>query len=144
MISLRKWQKSDNVRIEILEKLYFKSPWNLAMLDSCFDIDNFYGLVLEDNEKVVAYIGCSYDLWDADILNICVDSVYRRQGLATKLLQEVIKHFKTLNAERIYLEVRVSNLPAVNLYKSLGFEQIGLRKKYYENTEDAYVMAISL
>ena len=144
MISLRTWQKSDNLEIEKLEKLYFKSPWNLSMLDSCFSADNFYGLVMEDSQKIVAYIGCSFDLWDVDILNVCVDKAYRRQGLARRLFEEVFKHFRACGAEKVFLEVRESNLPAVTLYKSLGFEQIGLRKKYYENTEDALVMALSL
>lgn len=144
MITLRPWLISDNTRIEELEKLYFKSPWNLSMLNSCFDASNFYGLVFEDSGKVIAYIGCAYDEWDVDILNVCVDKDYRRQKLATKMFEEVIKHFKEKKAERVFLEVRKSNVAAINLYESLGFKEIGVRKKYYENTEDALVMALSL
>lgn len=144
MITLRPWLISDNGRIEELEKLYFKSPWNLSMLNSCFAANNFYGLVFEDDGRVIAYIGCAYDEWDVDVLNVCVDKDYRRQKLATKMFEEAFKHFRELKAERIFLEVRVSNVGAIKLYESLGFAIVGIRKKYYENTEDALVMAFSL
>lgn len=144
MIVKRKWEKSDNIEIESLEKLCFKSPWNISMLDSCFETQNFYGLVIETDKKIVGYIGCAFDSWDVDILNICVDKKYRRKGFATELFKSVIEHFKNEHKEKMFLEVRVSNTPAINLYTGLGFKQIGLREKYYENTEDAIVMVLEL
>ncbi len=73
----------------------------------------------------------------AEVLNIAVDPLFRRQGVATRLL-------RSLRAKRLFLEVRESNESAQSLYRKLGFSEIGRREKYYDNPEEtAIVMQLS-
>ena len=136
----RAWQRKDNERIAVIEKNTFKSPWSTEMIDLTFDQPNFYGVVCEEDEIVVGYVGAIYDNWDGEILNIAVDENFRGKGIGEKLMQSVIDFLTHNKKEKLFLEVRRSNLIAQSLYSKLGFTPIGIRKKYYENTEDAIVM----
>lgn len=72
-----------------------------------------------------------------DLLYIVIDKLYRRKGIATHLMNELLKK----DCERIMLEVRCDNINAIKLYKKFNFKIINIRKKYYENN-DAYVMEL--
>lgn len=74
---------------------------------------------------------------DLDIISIATDPRYRRAGIADSLLREAQNASQIF---RITLEVDVENIPAYALYRKLGFEVAGIRKKYYEQTRDAYLM----
>ncbi len=137
----RNWLATDNLQISELEKECFKSPWSLDMLNQTASLKNFYGKVCEIDGNIVGYIGCIYDFWDGEILNIAVKIEYRKQGVGEKLMQEIIDFLRLEKKENVFLEVRKSNLPAQSLYQKLGFVKIGERKNYYENTEDAIVMS---
>ena len=76
----------------------------------------------------------------AEIMNIVVRKKYRRNGIGEKLLQELINLSMKKNLENIELEVNSNNKPAINLYKKFGFKEVGLRKKYYNNVDDAILM----
>ncbi|MDR0984222.1 MAG: GNAT family N-acetyltransferase [Ruminococcus sp.] len=77
---------------------------------------------------------------EIDIVNIFVEEKFRRQGIASKLLTELTAKYPD---HTIFLEVRKSNIPAINLYRKFGFEQYNVRKKYYTNpTEDAYALRL--
>ncbi len=138
------WEKCDNEAIEVIEKECFIAPWSRQMLDSCFDFENFFGLVAKDNGKIVGYIGTASNDWDCEILNVAVTKEYRRRGIANALLTAVIEKMKSLNKENVFLEVRRSNLSAQALYFKLGFIKIGVRAKYYQNTEDALILGLKL
>lgn len=77
----------------------------------------------------------------AELYNIATDEKYRRSGIAGKLLGELVKRSVDSNLNRIMLEVRKSNLPAINLYKSEGFTILGTKKDFYKSpVEDALTM----
>ena len=79
---------------------------------------------------------------DSHILNLTIDSDYRGQGIGSNLLDLMIKECKLYKSNYIYLEVRVTNTIARNLYQKFGFRSIGVRKNYYRNKlgrEDAIV-----
>jgi len=79
---------------------------------------------------------------EAEILNLAVDSRRRRQGVASKLIADVIAASKAGGVRRIFLEVRDSNVAARNLYARMGFTEMGRRRQYYrEPAEDALVLA---
>ncbi|BAB65224.1 MULTISPECIES: ribosomal protein S18-alanine N-acetyltransferase [Sulfurisphaera] len=79
------------------------------------------------------------------VVSIAVLEQYRRLGIGTALLQASMKAMKEVyNAEEVYLEVRVSNSPAINLYKKLGFKEVKVLRHYYADGEDAYLMAAPL
>ena len=101
---------------------------------------NYNYLVAKNNNgKIIGYIGISYVIDSADIISIVVHKDYTKKGIATLLLQEIFAFAKENNIQKIMLEVRSSNLPAQKLYEKHGFKQIAIRKKYYDNTEDALI-----
>ena len=101
---------------------------------------NYNYLVAKNNDgKIIGYIGISYVLDSADIISIVVHKENKKKGIATLLLQEIFAFAKENNIQKIMLEVRSSNLPAQKLYEKHGFKQIAIRKKYYDNTEDALI-----
>ncbi len=77
-------------------------------------------------------------------MNIVVKKDKRNLGIGSKLLEEIIKKAIEINSKTITLEVNENNLPAIKLYEKYGFKQIGLRKKYYNNIDNAIIMTTSV
>lgn len=75
-------------------------------------------------------------------MNIVVRKDKRKEGIGSKLLQEILEIAKGWKAQSITLEVNEKNIPAIKLYQKFGFEQVGLRKKYYHNTDNAIIMSV--
>ena len=129
-----------------LEKLCFDDPWTYKMFES--EIDNNISVYLvgidEEKDIVVAYAGIwlMYDY--GDITNIAVHPEYRREGIAKKMLSLLINICREKSIERICLEVKESNKSAIKLYEYLGFKTDGVRKRYYKNKFDAYLMSLDL
>ena len=81
---------------------------------------------------------------EVNIMNIVVRKDKRNEGIGSKLLDEIFKIAKQQKAQSITLEVNENNLPAIKLYQKFSFEQVGLRKKYYRNTDNAVIMSVEL
>ena len=96
--------------------------------------------VAEIDGRAVAYMGMWSLSGEGHITNVAVSKAFRRQGIARALISHFIKIAKSENLEFMTLEVRASNEAAISLYKSFGFVDVGLRKNYYENKEDAYLL----
>lgn len=102
-------------------------------------------LVAEHEGNVIGYVIGTLEARDkGHVVSIGVHPNYRKRGVATALLNEVISRFNARGVKIVKLEVRVSNLPAINLYRKLGFEITGTVEKYYSDGEDAYMMMKSL
>ena len=102
---------------------------------------NVYFMALQ-NGKVLGYVALELLYDHIDITSIAVDKDYRQMGIATLLLNKVVSIYTKKKYNSIFLEVRVSNLPAIRLYEKLGFKKISTRSNYYkikDLTEDAYV-----
>lgn len=120
----------------------FPTPWPRQT----FEFEIFYNDLAE---YIVALVGakvCGYGgMWmvldDAHITNVAVHPVHRSQGIGRRLMLELMRRAVARGARRMTLEVRPSNHPARHLYKDLGFEERGVRPKYYQdNNEDAIIM----
>jgi len=122
----------------------FPLPWAKDELIRETVNPNALNLVAVDNGKVVGYVQCWFALDSADIINVAVSSDQKRQGVARSLILSLIEHLRLKNVENVFLEVRVSNLPAQMLYKSLGFITLSKRERYYVNGEDALVMNLQI
>jgi [ribosomal protein S18]-alanine N-acetyltransferase len=97
------------------------------------------------NEYVTGFVGMWLIVDEAHIINIAVREVCRGKGLGELLLISSIDTASSLKANVVTLEVRVSNSIAQNLYNKYGFNQVGLRKKYYtDNNEDALIMTTDI
>lgn len=131
-----------------IENLSFPQPWHKSQFKK--ELINpisfpFVGKILHNGKlKLISYIVFWLVSDEAHILNIAVHPEYLRRGIATELMFFSMANMQEMGAIDIFLEVRSSNVAANRLYKSLGFKDIGLRKGYYENGEDAMVMYYEL
>ena len=117
--------------------------WSLGSICDVLKYSNNIYYVVKDlqTDEVVAFAGIMIVADEAELLNIAVDSEYRKCGIAQKLLEQLFVDAKTQNAYRILLEVRESNVHAQALYSKVGFSDLGRRKNYYSNpSEDAIIM----
>lgn len=80
----------------------------------------------------------------SEILNVAVHPAYCQKGVATAIFQRVVPELKKLGVKEVTLEVNCSNVAAIGLYHKLGFSEIGRRKKFYNNTDDALLMKLEL
>lgn len=124
-----------------IEKSTFADPWSYKDFeDSIRDLNNIY-LVVEENREVVAYCGLWGIAGEGQINNVAVEESARGRGIARFMLMHLLELGKSEGLESFTLEVRVSNRIAIALYHSLGFEDSGIRKNFYENpVEDAIIM----
>lgn len=114
--------------------------------------DHYYNLKLTIDNRIVGFCICQMVADEANLFNIAIHPKYRQQGLAKALLNHLIDHLTSIDhpiaISTLWLEVRRSNIPAIELYHSLGFNQITVRKNYYPTTngkhEDAIIMAYTL
>jgi len=126
--------------IAALERQCFSAPWSVSMLEEELFNPQASFLVAESGDQVLGYAGLQVVLDEGYITNIAVAPPWRRQGLAGELL-EVYCRFGREHLAFLTLEVRVSNEPAIALYRKHGFETAGRRKNYYQNPrEDALIM----
>ncbi|HIG79298.1 MAG TPA: ribosomal-protein-alanine N-acetyltransferase [Cycloclasticus sp.] len=129
-----------------IEQQVYNYPWSRGIFKDCLRVGYSNWALIKD-DVFVGYAILSVAVGEAHILNICVDPSCKRQGLGQFFLNEVIGAAKTMRADCIFLEVRLSNVAAIELYKKMGFKQIGQRKNYYpaaEGKEDAMVYSLDI
>ncbi len=130
-----------------LESMAFSRPWSYDALAEELQNPLAVFFVAEDveTERALGYIGMHHILDEGAIANIVVHPGYRRKGVATRLLNEVIDYAKRHDIKRLTLEVRVSNAPAIALYKKMGFKMDGIRPGFYDSPkEDAAIYSLYL
>ena len=138
---IRKMNLGDITAIAELEKLCFSDPWSENSIASEVENPLSYWLVAEVDGVVAGYVGSQTVLDASDMMNLAVSPDYRRRGIGQALVNALVEHLQGNSVIALLLEVRVSNGPAIVLYESLGFEQVGRRPKYYHNPrEDALIL----
>ncbi len=138
MIEIVRMNESHVAAVAELEKQNFSEPWSETSVRGELTNELALWLVAVDGDAVVGYVGSQTVLGEADMMNIAVADTHRRRGIARLLVEELVRQ---LDAAMLTLEVRASNAPAIALYASLGFSQIGLRKNYYRKPkEDALIL----
>lgn len=118
----------------------FSDPWTEQMFKEELSGKFAHYYVAEEDSHAVGYMGMWALSGEGHITNVAVGKDYRRRGFARALIEHFIDIAKKENLEFMTLEVRASNEPAIALYRSFGFRDVGIRKKYYENTEDALLL----
>ena len=140
MITIREWQEQDIDQIAKMESRCFEDAWPKELLADVLKYSFLHGFLIEEEGKILGY-GCLRVLFEtADVDNIAVDESERGKGYGEILLTLMETRAAAMGATECLLEVRVSNAPAISLYQKHGFQTISVRKKYYENGEDALVM----
>ena len=138
MIEIIRMNESHVSAVAELERQNFSEPWPEIAVRSELTNALALWLVAVEDGVVAGYVGSQTVLQEADMMNIAVADTHRRRGIARMLVEELIRQ---LDAYQLTLEVRASNAPAIALYESLGFLQVGLRKNYYRKPkEDALIL----
>src|SRR6266540_1370431 len=133
--------ESDLEDVLLIESDSFPQPWSKThFLDEIKSPHSFPLVALNHDGLVVGYICPMLLLDEGHILNVALRKEFRGQGLGKLLVENVLRECRERGASFVSLEVRPSNTAALSLYKALGFVEIGRRKKYYENGEDALLM----
>lgn len=123
-----------------IEKALIASPWSKESIDKLTTTDNAVAKVATIDGKVVGYYSFYQILDEADVNNIAVDSAWQNKGVGSALMRDMIVECEKMGIAAITLEVGANNVVAQKLYDKWGFRQEGLRKNYYNNTEDAIIM----
>jgi ribosomal-protein-alanine N-acetyltransferase len=132
---------TDLEAVAALEARTFTLPWSLAVFSGQLARESGICLVCEDDGRVVAYLIADMfvDVWH--LMNLCVERGLRRQYLASRLLEAYFAITERHGHRGHTLEVRVSNAPGIELYRSFGFVATGVRPGYYsDDREDAVIM----
>lgn len=138
---IKKMQSEHVPAVAELEKICFLDPWSEKSVASELDNPLSYWLIWEEDGTVLGYVGSQTVLGETDMMNVAVHPDARRKGIAEALILALVEGLREKKSHCLTLEVRASNLPAINLYEKLGFSQIGRRKNYYHNPkEDALIL----
>lgn len=140
-ILIRRMTVDDVDGVAAVEAVTFPTPWSQdAFASEMKNVAARY-LVAEKDGKIIGFAGAWIILDESHITNIAVLREERGQGVGRRLTEGLLQYLSNLGAAYATLEVRKSNEIAQNLYVSLGFIKLGVRKRYYEdNGEDALIM----
>lgn len=128
-------------QVAALERVCFTDPWSEASVAGELANELSLWLVAVEGETVLGYVGSQTVLDSTDILNVAVSPDHRDCGIGRALLTELEQRLRQQGVTEVLLEVRPSNAPAIALYTSLGFVQVGRRPNYYLNPrEDALIL----
>ncbi len=141
-VDIRPMNELDIPVVAAIERAGYQFPWSDGIFRDCLRV-GYVCRVVEVNGEMAGYGIMSVGAGEAHVLNICIRDEYRCRGLARKMLLYLLERARIAGMYEAFLEVRPTNTAAARLYHSLGFEQVGIRRGYYQATvgrEDAQVL----
>ena len=127
--------------VAAIENDCFSHPWSRRSLESELQNETSRFLVAVEDGKVIGYTGMSAVIDEGYLFNAAVDSHYRKKGVGSALVRELVTWCQKHDFAFLTLEVRESNAPAIALYSRFGFVRVGERKNYYSDpAENALLM----
>lgn len=146
MCAIREMTAADAGALAALDLQCFSMPWSeRSFADEVENPIARYFVACDDGGKIIGYAGYWRVGDEADITNVAVAENMRRRGIASALLEKLVRLAGKEGLLLMTLEVRKSNAPARALYERFGFEALGERKSYYINPrEDAVIMTLGL
>ena len=127
--------------VATIENDCFSHPWSRRSLESELQNETSRFLVAVEDGRVIGYIGMSAVIDEGYLFNVAVDRQYRKKGVGSALVRELVTFCQKRNYSFLTLEVRESNAPAISLYSRFGFVRVGERKNYYSKpVENALLM----
>ena len=145
-VVIRSMRSSDIAEVVTIERASYQFPWSEGIFRDCLRV-GYVCRVISVSRQVMAYGVMSLGAGEAHILNLCVGEAYRCRGVGRRLLSSLIERATAAGMGDAFLEVRPSNTAAIRLYLALGFEQVGMRRGYYQavnGREDAAVLRRAL
>ena len=141
-VEIRPMHELDVPAIVVIERAAYQFPWSEGIFRDCLRV-GYVCRVIDVGGDMAGYAIMSTGAGEAHILNVCVADEYRGRGLARRVLAYLLERARAAGMHEAFLEVRPSNTTAARLYHSMGFEQVGVRRGYYQATvgrEDAAVL----
>lgn len=141
---IRPLLKTDSKKIADFFAENFSDGWTEGMIVSAFDTSRFhakeFGEMGDGATKTLGVITYSITDGVADIEDIVVSSSARRNKVGSSLMENTLNELQKEGVKRVMLEVREGNAPAIGLYRKFGFKDLAVRKKYYQDGENALIM----
>lgn len=144
MINFKKMSLNDLNNIKNHLTTDFDNFWSFNNLKSELENPNSHFLIIEKDCTIIGFGGFRQILDNADIMNIVIRKDMRNKGNAKLLLNKIIELAKQYNISQLNLEVNENNTNAIKLYKDFNFKVINIRKKYYNNTDNAIIMLLNI
>ncbi len=141
-IDVRCMDRGDLSAVLAIEQSAYSFPWSAGIFADCLRV-GYRCHVVTEHDQICGYAIHSRALDEAHLLNLCISPARRRAGLASLLLDYLLRELMVAGVDRLFLEVRPSNKAALRLYAQHQFEKIGRRPGYYpaaEGREDALVL----
>jgi ribosomal-protein-alanine N-acetyltransferase len=141
-VEIRAMHALDVPMVVAIERAAYQFPWSEGIFRDCLRV-GYVCRVIDVGDEMAGYGIMSVGAGEAHILNVCIRDDFRCRGLARKVLLFLLERARVAGMHEAFLEVRPSNTVASRLYHSLGFEQVGVRRGYYQATfgrEDASVL----
>lgn len=145
-VHIRPMMEIDLPEIAAIERRSYAFPWSENIFRDCLRV-GYTCRALDLSGQIVGYGVMSLGAGEAHVLNVCVRDEFRNLGFGRRLLEHLLERAAASGVHEAFLEVRPSNTAAIRLYQRLGFEQIGIRRGYYqapEGREDAIVLKLAL
>jgi [ribosomal protein S18]-alanine N-acetyltransferase len=145
-ILIRPMSENDVSEVIAVERASYQFPWSEGIFRDCLRV-GYVCRVVTVNDAIIGYGVMSVGAGEAHILNLCIGESYRCRGVGRRLLTYLVDRGATAGMNEAFLEVRPSNTSAIRLYLSVGFEQVGMRRGYYQavgGREDAAVLKLAL
>lgn len=145
-IAFRSMTLEDLDVVMLNEEAAYPIPWSRAIFEQSMDSKNHCIVMLYDG-SVAGHAVVSSVVDEFHLLNLCVNPEVQGKGLGRNMLAHLIRKARADDLALFFLEVRVSNKVAIELYRSEGFNEVGLRPNYYpaaEGREDALLMTMQL
>lgn len=142
VVEIRPIHELDVPAIVAIERAAYQFPWSEGIFRDCLRV-GYVCRVLDVGGDLAGYGIMSVGAGEAHILNVCIRDEYRCRGFARKVLVYLMDRARDSGMREAFLEVRPSNTAAARLYHSMGFEQVGVRRGYYQASvgrEDAAVL----
>ena len=143
---IRPMAESDVPDVVAAERAAYQFPWSEGIFRDCLRV-GYVCRVVSVDDRVVGYGVMSVGAGEAHILNLCVLEAYRCRGIGKSLLSYLLERAAAAGMSEAFLEVRPSNTAAIRLYQAMGFDQVGMRRGYYQavgGREDAAVLKLVL
>ena len=141
-MDFRRSVPQDATGIAELEGEIFSDPWSYRDVQDLICTEGGMCFTALEDGKVIAYVIGRLIAPEGEIYRVAVAPHKRQRGIGYRLLDYAVKTSKGHGLERLFLEVRSRNIPAIKLYTAYGFKEIGIRKNYYKDPQDDAIVML--
>jgi ribosomal-protein-alanine N-acetyltransferase len=145
-VVIRTMTEPDVTSVVAIERAAYQFPWSEGIFRDCLRV-GYVCRVAAVGDEVIGYGVMAVGAGEAHILNLCVNAHFRCRGVGRRMLDYLVDRARAAGMAEAFLEVRPSNTAAIRLYQSMGFEEVGIRRGYYQavgGREDASVLKLAL